>query len=218
MQEHADYVAETLSYLQLMGGSCWRTSVTCSGGDSWVCNSVKTKHKISMSPVKQRWVACLVGGNGETRLEMENTSPAAWWSIFPAASVRYHLGLFLLPLLAFSQPYTFLLLQLCIKEKAHAWAQFSQHRGSSPAAQCPTHQQASCSLTPPWHHSFVFLNRHHRILKQTPSSRLLPFRGSLVTYKISPFSMQTVTATLTLQSLQQQALCHCKPIKFSDSV
>lgn len=66
MQEHADYVAETLSYLQLMGGSCWRTSVTCSEGDSWVCNSVKTKHKISMSPVKQRWVACLVGGNGDS--------------------------------------------------------------------------------------------------------------------------------------------------------
>lgn len=41
---------------------------------------------------------------------------------------------------------------------------------------------------------------------KTPSSHLLPVRGSLVTYKISPFSMQTVTATLTLQSLQQQTL------------
>lgn len=56
-----------------------------------------------------------------------------------------------------------------------------------------------------------FWNRH-------PPSCLLPFRGSLVTYKISPFSMQIVTATLTLQSLQQQALCHCRSIKFSDSV
>lgn len=114
--------------------------------------------------------------------------------------------------------FSFLLFQLCTKGKAYAWTQFLPHWGSSPAAQCPTCQQASCSLTLPLHHSFAFLNRDHKILKQTPPSRLLPFRGSLVTYEISLFSMQTVTATLTLQTLQQQTLCHCKSVKFSESV
>lgn len=53
---------------------------------------------------------------------------------------------------------------------------------------------------------------------KTPSLHLLSFRGSSSDLQISPFSMQTVTATLTFQSLHQQTLCHCKSIKFSESV
>lgn len=222
MQEHSDCVAEMLSYLQLMGGSCWRTSVTCSSGDSWVCNSVKTKHEISTSLVKQRWVACLAAGNGDTCLEMENTSPGAWRSIFPAASVRY-LGLFLLPLLAltFSQPYTFFhsfCSSCALRKKLMPEPSFCSTEGwvlllsalhtSRPPA--PSHHPGTTALYFSTD-TTGFWNRH-------PPSCLLPFRGSLVTYKISPFSMQIVTATLTLQSLQQQALCHCRSIKFSDSV
>lgn len=109
MQEHTDSVAETFSYPQLMGGSYWRTSVTCSAEDSRVCNSVKTKHKIST--VLKAKVTCLSGW-WKRRDSPGDGKHLTWWSIFPAASARYHLGLFLLPLLAltFSQPYIFFLI------------------------------------------------------------------------------------------------------------
>lgn len=202
-----------------MGGSCWRTSVTCSRGDSRVCNSVKTKHKISTAPVKQRWLACLAGGNGDSPGDGKHLT---WWSIFPAASAQYHLGLFLLTRLAltFSKHYTFFLIpstpavhkgkSLCLnavfaapKVKPSCSVSYMPTGLLLPCSPCTTALHFSTETTGFW---------------KTPSSCLLPFRGSPATYKISPFSMQIVTATLTLASLQQQTPCHCKSIEFSESV
>lgn len=98
-----------------------------------------------------------------------------WWSIFPSASTWYHLGLFLLPLLALtcSQPYA-LSHSFC---SSCAWRKKLMLEGSF----CSTEGQVCCSvpytpaglLTPSLHHSFAFLNRDHRILKDaliTPSA------------------------------------------------
>lgn len=220
MKEHADSVAEMLSYLQLMGGSSWRTSETCSWGDNRVCNSAKTKHKISTALVKHRWLACLAGGNGETHLKMENTSPDEASSLLPQLDITW--GYFSFhcwssPIPSPTHSFSFILVQLYIKEKTEAWIQFLQHWGWSPAAQCSTTSRppvpSHCPCTTALHFSTETTG-----FWKTHSSRLLPFRGSLATYKISPFSMQTVKVTLTLQSLQQQILCHCKSIKFSESV